>query len=86
MSRRRIVLALALLSVAAVAVVVVALARDDETYVGCSTVRFDAAAWQQPDRRSQAEMLDACDLLVGKTRGEIRAMLGAPDDRDANQG
>ena len=84
MSRRRIVLALVLLGVVAVAVVGVALARDDEPYVGCATVRFDAAAWQQPDRRSQAETLDLCDLLIGKTRRELRAMLGPPDDRDAD--
>jgi hypothetical protein len=84
MSRRRIVLGLLLLSVVAVAVVGVALARDDEPNVDCATVRFDAAAWQQGDHSAQAEALDACGLLIGKTRAEVRAMLGAPDDRDAD--
>jgi hypothetical protein len=84
MSRRRVVFGVVLLSVVAIVVVGIALASDEPAGVNCAEFRFDATAWQATDRRSQGDGLDRCRVLIGKTRAEVRAMLGAPDDRDAN--
>lgn len=58
---------------------------ESEQQESCSDFRFDQAAWFAEDaadgsdspRLEQAESLERCGMLVGKTRREMREMLGA---------
>jgi hypothetical protein len=55
--------------------------------VDCRTYRFDAKAWRtwkghpSPHER-QGRALVQCQALQGRSRAEVRKLLGPPDDRD----
>ena len=53
----------------------------------CSEFRFDREEWVAEDTRQEvADDLVRCEVLMGMTRREVRAMLGAPDESGRDRG
>jgi hypothetical protein len=46
------------------------------TGIPCAAFSFDGDRWRSADRDRVARSLVRCDELIGKTRGEVREMLG----------
>ena len=49
--------------------------------IACSEFRFDAARWraEPQERQRQGRALARCGTLEGKTRAQVRRMIGRPD-------
>ncbi len=57
-------------------------ATDTHEGTGAAHARFDAGAWQRGDaavRASMTQDLVGAGRLIGKTRAEVKALLGEPD-------
>jgi hypothetical protein len=85
MNVKRTVLMVGALLTAAGAVAVAG--SGDERRVDCDAYRFSSAEWRDTAGRPspaerQARALVDCRLLVGRSRAEVREMLGAPSEAD----
>jgi len=82
---------IALCAAAAATAVIVTSAGGASDQLDCSTYKFDRDRWltsadeQNGPRQGLFDALVACRRLIGKTRPEVRAMLGKPGSAAGGQ-
>ena len=88
---RRTAAVIALCAACAAVAVIVASAGGARDQLDCSTYKFDRTRWltsadeQDGPRGGLFNDLVACRRLIGKTRPEVRAMLGRPGSAAGGQ-